>query len=46
MKSLAARLLYWILLMFAWIMTWQVNLFAPFSGRPLDGLGSFAMPID
>ncbi|MGD0655329.1 MAG: hypothetical protein ABSA16_13375 [Thermoguttaceae bacterium] len=31
------------LLMFAWIMTRQVKLFAPFSGRPLDGLGSFAM---
>jgi hypothetical protein len=29
--------------MFAWIMTRQVNLFTPFSGRPLDGLGSFAM---
>ena len=29
--------------MFAWIMTQQGNLFAPFSGLPLVGLGSFAV---
>jgi hypothetical protein len=32
-----------LLLMFAWLMSRQVNFFALFSGRPLDGLGSFAV---